>query len=172
MLHYDAAAVATVLLIAPFVVIGVIVLGLAFSSGGRSRRRRSPGGSGVGGAGFKALLPLLFIGLGLAVPAAVIAARSSAIGGTGQLASVEPTPEQQEGKILFGSNCASCHSLAAANARGATGPVLDDLGQLTRERVLSAIKNGGSGDLRMPAGLLEGKDAENVAAYVSRVAGR
>lgn len=161
----------TALLIAPFIVVGVIVIALAFSSGGRGRRQRASGGSAVGGAGFKALLPLLFIGLGLALPAAVIAARTSALGGTGQTASVEPTPELLEGKMLFGQNCASCHTLAASNARGATGPVLDDLGQLTPQRVRSAIKNGGSGDLRMPAGLLEGKDAENVAAYVSRVAG-
>ena len=117
-------------------------------------------------------MPVLFIGLGLALPAAVIAASTSAIGGTGQLASVEPTPDLEEGKILFGQNCASCHSLAAVNARGATGPVLDNLGQLSRERVLAAIENGGSGDLRMPAGLLEGKEAEHVADYVSRVAGR
>ena len=162
----------TVLLIAPFVVIGIIVVALAMSSGGRRRGRGSSGGSAVGCSGFKALMPVLFIGLGLALPAAVIAASTSAIGGTGQLASVEPTPDLEEGKILFGQNCASCHSLAAVNARGATGPVLDNLGQLSRERVLAAIENGGSGDLRMPAGLLEGKEAEHVADYVSRVAGR
>jgi cytochrome c551 len=53
-----------------------------------------------------------------------------------------------------------------------TGPNLDELGGLDKERVLTAIKNGGSGSGRMPAGLLEGEDADAVATYVANVAGR
>ena len=56
-------------------------------------------------------------------------------------------------------------------AQGVTGPDLDDLG-LDRQRVLNAIKRGGTGDGRMPAGLLQGEDAENVARYVAQVAGQ
>ena len=53
-----------------------------------------------------------------------------------------------------------------------TGPNLDELGGLDKERVLNAIKIGGTGTGRMPADLLSGEDAEAVAAYVSEVAGR
>ena len=42
----------------------------------------------------------------------------------------------------------------------------------TAERVLNAIRRGGTGDGRMPAALLEGEDAEAVAAYVAKVAGQ
>ena len=38
--------------------------------------------------------------------------------------------------------------------------------------MLNAIERGGTGDGRMPAGLLEGEDAEAVALYVSKVAGQ
>ena len=58
------------------------------------------------------------------------------------------------------------------SATGVTGPNLDELSGLDRERVLNAIENGGTGQGRMPAGLLRGQDAEDVAAYVARVAGQ
>lgn len=165
----------SVILLAPFVVLGLAVLYLAFSGGGggRSDRRRSRPSAPAGiGAGFKAGISVLLLVLGLAVPVAIVAAREQAVGGVGQLTSEKPDAELAEGKILFGQNCASCHSLAAVNARGATGPNLDDLGQLSQERVLNAIRNGGTGDLRMPAGLLEGGEAEAVADYVSKTAGQ
>jgi hypothetical protein len=38
--------------------------------------------------------------------------------------------------------------------------------------VLNAIKRGGTGTGRMPPQLLDGPDAEAVAAYVAAVAGR
>ena len=58
------------------------------------------------------------------------------------------------------------------NARGVTGPDLDDIGEVSQERVLNAIRNGGTGQDRMPAGLLEGEEARDVAEYVSEVAGQ
>lgn len=160
-------------LLSPFVLIGVIVLFFAFSGGTRRRGRRHPRARSPGtGAGLKFAVAVVAVGLGLAVPVAVIAARSAGLGRSGQLADEELTPELREGKVLFGQNCASCHSLAASNAQGATGPNLDELGRLSQERVLGAIRNGGTGDLRMPAGLLEGDQADALSAYVSAVAGR
>ncbi|MBC7643633.1 MAG: cytochrome c, partial [Thermoleophilia bacterium] len=58
--------------------------------------------------------------------------------------------------------------LADANTNGAVGPNLDDL-QPTRETVEAQIANGGGG---MPAGLLHGQDAKDVAAYVGSHAGK
>jgi mono/diheme cytochrome c family protein len=53
-----------------------------------------------------------------------------------------------------------------------TGPNLDELSGLDKERVLQAIKRGGTGTGRMPPELLSDSDAEAVAAYVGAVAGR
>ena len=158
--------------LAPFVLIGVVTVVFAFSGGTRrrGRRRQRPRTSGTG-TGFKFGVTVVALGLGLAVPAAVIASRSAGLGRSSQLADRDMSMQLREGKILFGQNCASCHSLAASNARGATGPDLDQLGRVSPQRVRNAIANGGTGDLRMPAGLLEGEQANAVSAYVSAVAG-
>lgn len=155
--------------LAPFVILGIGVLFVAFSGGpGRARQAYLTGG----GRSFRMALVLLYVALGIAVPALVIVGREDSVGATGPLASAEPDPQLEEGKDLFLENCASCHTLSAVNARGVTGPSLDELAPLDQERVLSAIETGGTGENRMPAGLLEGEEAEAVAAYVSRVAGR
>jgi mono/diheme cytochrome c family protein len=157
------------LVLAPFVLLGVGVLFVAFSGGpGRARQAYLTGG----GRGFRIVLVLLYLGLGIAVPAAVIAGREEAAGSGGPLASTQLPSELERGKELFLETCAGCHNLDAPNARGVTGPDLDSLAPLDEERVLNAIEIGGTGENRMPPGLLEGQDAEDVAAYVARVAGR
>ena len=80
--------------------------------------------------------------------------------------------KEELGKQLFIQNCKSCHTLEAVQAHGVTGPNLDELGGLDKQRVLNAIKRGGTGTGRMPPGLLEGEDADAVATYVADVAGR
>jgi len=102
----------------------------------------------------------------------VIADREPSEGGTEPLQHEEASSGIEEGKELFRQTCASCHTLAAANARGVTGPDLDEIGEMTEDRVLGAIELGGTGQKRMPAGLLEGDDAEAVAKYLTAVAGK
>jgi mono/diheme cytochrome c family protein len=155
--------------IGPFLAVGIIVIFIAFSG--------SPGAAREayltrGGRFFTFAIVLLYVGLGIAVPAAVIAARGESEGGVGPLRTEQATSEDEEGKDLFIASCKSCHTLAAVQAHGVTGPDLDDLGGLDKERVLNAIENGGTGQKRMPAGLLEGADAEAVAEYVAKVAGQ
>ncbi len=158
-----------VLFLAPFVVLGIGVLFVAFSGGpGRARQAYLT----RGGRGFRVAVVLLYIALGIAVPALVISGREENLGASGALASAEDSEDLEQGKALFLQNCASCHDLDAANANGVTGPDLDDLAPLDEERVLNAIEIGGTGENRMPAGLLVGEDAEAVAAYVAEVAGR
>jgi mono/diheme cytochrome c family protein len=157
------------LVIGPFLVLGLIVTFIAFAG--------SPGAAREayltrGGRGFTFVIVLLYVGLGIAVPAAVIAARGESEGGVGPLRTEKASASDEHGKELFITTCKSCHTLAAVQARGVTGPDLDDLGGLDRERVLNAIENGGTGQGRMPAQLLEGEDAEAVARYVARVAGQ
>jgi mono/diheme cytochrome c family protein len=79
-----------------------------------------------------------------------------------------PPPSAAPGGDLFAETCGSCHTLAAAGTSGAVGPNLDDL-QPDQALVLSTIQNGAGA---MPAGLLEGAEAEEVAAYVAANAGR
>jgi mono/diheme cytochrome c family protein len=118
------------------------------------------------------LVPILYLALGVGVPAAVIATRGEAEGGVGPLRTTSLSGQDERGKELFRQTCASCHSLRAVNARGVTGPNLDMIGEVTRQRVLNAIRIGGTGQKRMPSGLLRGKDAQDVADYVSKVAGQ
>lgn len=152
-----------------FLLLGAGVLFVAFS-GGPSRAREAYLTRGRGF--FKVVLPLIYIGIGIVVPAIVIANGDESEGGTGRIAHVKPDPATKKGKLLFRQTCATCHTLSAVNARGVTGPNLDEIGQVTRQRVLNAIKIGGTGDERMPAGLLTGQNAAAVAAYVSKVAGQ
>ena len=153
----------------PFVLLGIAVIFVAFTGGpGRARDVYLT----RGGPAFRVLIPLLYIGLGIGVPAAVIASRGESEGGTGKSRSASLSARDEEGKRIFRQTCASCHTLSAVDARGVTGPDLDQLGDLTKERILSAIRVGGTGQGRMPAGLLEGEEAQAVADYVSKVAGR
>jgi mono/diheme cytochrome c family protein len=157
------------IVLVPFVLFGVAVMFIAFSGGPSAAREAY---LTKGGRFFTLAMVLLYVALGVAVPAAVIAGRGEATGGTGGLRSEEPTPKEELGKQLFIQNCKSCHTLAAVQAHGVTGPNLDELGGIDKQRVLNAIKNGGSGSGRMPAGLLTGEDADAVATYVADVAGR
>ena len=152
-----------------FLILGAGVIFVAYSGGpGQAREAYLTGGRGF----FKLVLPLIYLGIGIAVPAIVIANGNESEGGSGRLADVKPNAVQKKGKQLFRQTCATCHTLSAINARGVTGPNLDEIGQITKQRVLNAIKIGGTGDKRMPAGLLTGKNAEAVAAYLSKVAGQ
>jgi cytochrome c6 len=81
----------------------------------------------------------------------------------------------QDAKTLFQTNCGTCHTLAKAGTDGVVGPNLDDIlvaGQpeANYDRILNAIDNGVGG--RMPADILSGESAEEVADFVSRVAGQ
>jgi cytochrome c553 len=158
-----------VLVLAPFVVVGIGVLFIAFAGGAGAAREMY---LTRGGKIFTLVIVVLYLALGVVVPAVVIASRGEAEGGVGALRTEEPTAQDENGKILFVQNCKSCHNLDAVQATGVTGPDLDELGGIDRERVLNAIENGGTGQGRMPAGILQGEDAEDVAVYVSKVAGQ
>jgi cytochrome c551/cytochrome c550 len=83
---------------------------------------------------------------------------------------------------LFQTNCGTCHTLARGASDGVVGPDLDarlaaagpatDAAavEATQQRVMTAIEDGVGG--AMPAGILEGANAETVANFVARVAGR
>jgi len=92
-----------------------------------------------------------------------------------------PTANLVQGKILFSEKCGSCHTLSHANTSGTTGPNLDDA--FMQDRIDGVKSNSIEGLIDywihypdtqgvMPAGLLKGQDAQDVAAYVSAVAAK
>jgi cytochrome c553 len=156
----------------PWILVGLVVIFISFSGGpGRAREAYMTRGGRV----FVLLVVLIYLGIGIAIPAVVIASRGTHVGNSSQLSQdlvrSEP-PLVQQGRTLFIESCAACHNLDAVNARGVTGPDLDKIGTVTPARVLSAIKIGGTGQRRMPAGLLQGQNAQAVAHFVSTVAGK
>jgi cytochrome c553 len=155
--------------LSPFLLLGVAVLFIAFSGGpGKAREAYLT----RGGRGFKIAIPVLYLVLGVVVPALILAGRGQAAGGNGSLESADLSVEDERGKDLFRQACASCHNLDAVNASGVTGPDLDEVGEMSPERVIGAIEKGGTGQDRMPAKLLPAEDASAVAEYVSKVAAR
>jgi mono/diheme cytochrome c family protein len=94
----------------------------------------------------------------------------------------------EEGQSLFQTNCGNCHTLYAAGTDGNFGPDLDVLLaeagvpegegaeetiEATKGRVLNAVEAGvdSSTPGRMPAGILSGEQAEEVAEFVANTAG-
>ena len=151
----------------PWVLVGIGVIFVAYSGGpGRARQAYLSRASGT----FKITVLVIYLGIGVAVPAIILASRGVAQGATSKLETKSASAQLQKGKTLFRATCASCHTLAAVNARGVTGPDLDRIGKITPARVLSAIKIGGTGQGRMPSGLLQGAYARDVALFVSTVA--
>ena len=100
-----------------------------------------------------------------------------------QVGGIKLTASEKRGREIFGERCALCHTLAAANAVGKVGPNLDVI-QPTQQLVLHTIENGclqnppaGSqeaclGEGTMPADVVQGVDAQDVAQFVAKVAGK
>jgi mono/diheme cytochrome c family protein len=85
------------------------------------------------------------------------------------------------GKALFTENCGSCHILGRAGTQGRTGPSLDAAfrtaladgeGRQTIQGIVHAQILHPRKSSVMPAGLVKGEDAEDVAAYVAYAASR
>ena len=90
-------------------------------------------------------------------------------------------PDLANGKELFVQKCASCHVLERANARGIVGPNLDEAFDtarregFTKDTVYGVVHRQIANVRRnsaMPANLVEGTDAKDVARYVAEVAGQ
>jgi len=88
----------------------------------------------------------------------------------------------RRGAVLFNDRCSGCHSLQAADSFGSkppgdikTGERTDgpnfNVRKETREDVLYAIRNGGFSGAIMPANIVVGPDARDVALFLERYAG-
>ena len=112
----------------------------------------------------------------LAALAVATAALVSGCGAVDHLSASEGDPSN--GKTLFSQKCASCHVLADANAKGTIGPSLDAAFASVRLQKFdeSTIRDVVRGQIAypeepMPAELVVGDDADDVAAYVGKCGG-
>ena len=147
----------------------IFVIALSGGPGGaRERVLQTQTRRGRRSAGL--ILGAVFVGMGIAVPTIVIAGNQDDNNKAGR-ARVKLTASEEKGRELFGRTCNECHTLAAANTVGKVGPDLDKL-KPPKSLVLDAIANGRARGIgRMPAQLLQGRDATDVAEFVSRVEG-
>jgi cytochrome c551 len=171
---------ATVFVLA-FITAGLGTVFVAMRAGSRSSSKAPSRGSR------RALvigLPILFVIVGVGVPAIVLANnhRDHADIGPGGLVLTDnhhTNIDEVSGREAFAQHCSTCHTLHGANAVGKVGPNLDlligGLGGTQQSRaafVLGAINQGrerGAG--QMPAQLVVGRQATDVANFVAAVAG-
>jgi mono/diheme cytochrome c family protein len=106
-----------------------------------------------------------------------------AVTGCGETVDVPKTnPAVHHGAILFKQRCAGCHTLDVAATQGSTpsgmvqgaertdGPNFN-VRKETHADVLFAIRNGGFSGSIMPANVVVGRDAQDVATFLARYAG-
>ncbi|MCW2986600.1 MAG: c-type cytochrome [Conexibacter sp.] len=118
-----------------------------------------------------------------ALCAAIVAAvpALSACGGV-----KDPQADVVAGKQLFVSKCGSCHTLSRAGTKGTTGPNLDQAFQqslkegfgvtavrgVVYKQILYPNRLKNMDGIKMPAKLVSGQDAHDVAAYVASVSSK
>lgn len=124
---------------------------------------------------------VVYVGFGVALP--IVFLTGNHANANRQVGGIRLTTAEKRGRELFGAHCGVCHTLAAANAVGKVGPNLDTI-KPTDSLVLHTIQYGclqnpppGSqqsclGQGTMPANIIQGRDASDVAAFVAKVAGR
>ena len=87
----------------------------------------------------------------------------------------------QRGARLFAERCAGCHTLAAVGGEGSSFTIKDrertdgpNFNVRTEEvdQVLYAIRNGGYSGAIMPQNIVTGSDAQAVAEFLAKYAGR
>ncbi|MEA2323770.1 MAG: cytochrome [Solirubrobacteraceae bacterium] len=162
------AVITALAFVIAFIVIGLAVVFAAFS-GARRGAARVAGPSRGNRKAVAGVVGLVVLLLGVVVPGLVVANGESADSAPG---GVQLTAAEQSGREVFRERCATCHTLSASNAVGKVGPNLDAL-HPPKALTLDAIKNGRArGQGQMPAALVDGEDADDVAAYIAKVAGR
>ena len=124
---------------------------------------------------------VLVLVLAVVIPFAAFRAK-----GDGDSGETEVPASLQGAQSLFVVNCGTCHALASAGTDGnyapnldellaASGPLEEDSIKSTEGRVLNAIENGVDSSTtpgRMPAGILNEEQAQEVSEYVARTVGR
>ena len=119
------------------------------------------------------------------LPACVLVASLVLSGCLGEKEKIEVAKDDptRHGAVLFRERCSGCHTLDASGSRGSkpegqvsggertNGPNFNTRTE-SREDVLFAIRNGGFSGAIMPANIVVGRDAESVAAFLAKYAGK
>ena len=172
-----------VLLFAAFwVVLGFLVFFFGIRGGpGAALETPDARGSRAARRAMAWVFVVVYITFGAVLPALFLIGNHNSA--NGQVGGIKLTVAEKHGREIFGERCGLCHTLAAANSVGKVGPNLDVI-QPTEQLVLHTIRYGclanppmGSqeaclGEGTMPADVVQGIDAENVAKFVSKVAGQ
>lgn len=160
-----------------------VVLGLGmFLIAARRGRGPSPTAQKRGSNRFVGFaFAFMVVVFGIGIPAAILI--GNRVNASAQVGGYRLTAGEKTGRELFGQHCAVCHTLAAANAIGKVGPNLDEV-RPAASLVLHTINNGclpnapsGSAEQClgygvMPANVVTGNNARDVANFVAQVAGR
>ncbi len=172
----------TWLFVAFWVLLGVGVFFVAVRGG--LRAAREPFQAQTHGARRTAgmIFVVLYVAFGIALPVVFLIGNHD--NANGQVGGNRLTPAMKHGRLLFGEHCGVCHTLTAANAIGKVGPNLDVL-KPSESLVLHTIQygcvpnpppgdntQGCLGQGVMPAVILQGQQAQDVAKFVAQVAGR
>jgi mono/diheme cytochrome c family protein len=120
----------------------------------------------------------------LAITGALVATAAGAVacGSQGISSEISSQPANvQHGAQLFSQRCSGCHTLGVVGAQGTTdnvrqrervdGPNFNTRRE-TADNVLYAIRNGGFSGAIMPENIVVGSDANDVAAFLSKYAGK
>jgi mono/diheme cytochrome c family protein len=101
----------------------------------------------------------------------------------GEIEVPESDQVAHQGAVLFNERCSGCHTFDAANAHGSkpegqlqpgertNGPNFNTR-KVSRDDALFAIRNGGFSGAIMPANVVTGKEAEEVADFLSKYSGK
>jgi mono/diheme cytochrome c family protein len=172
---------ASTLFIALWVVLALGVFFIAVRGGLRGVRAPFQAQSFAARRAAGILFTFVVVGFGIVLPLVFLTGNHA--NANGQVGGYKLTAAEKQGRQLFGEHCAVCHTLAAANAIGKVGPNLDTI-QPTERLVLHTITYGclqspppGSqenclGEGTMPADIIQGQQAIDVAKFVAKVAGR
>ncbi len=154
-----------------FVVLGLGTVFVAMRGGPKGASDALHSESRAGRRGMNLGIAAMMAVFGAGVPALVLldARDEQASAGPG---GTRLNTDLQNGRDLFATYCATCHSLDDANAVGRVGPDLDVLRPAAALSVNAIQEGRARGMGQMPAQLLDGDDAKDVALYVEKVAGR
>jgi len=163
---------ATAAFIAFWIIVGLVLFLLALRGGPRGVRATLQSQTRAGNRTALIGFSIFYVAVGIALPIALGIGNGDSADAHIDGQTVTLTNQEREGRELFGANCANCHTLAAAHASGPVGPNLDVLrppAELVYDAIIRGRMRGGG---TMPAGLLDGANAEAVAAFVAATAGR
>ncbi len=105
----------------------------------------------------------------------------SACGSESVNVSSDASASVQNGARLFAERCSSCHTMDVAGAQGSATKVSDrervdgpnlNVRKVCYDAALYALRNGGASGAIMPANIVVGQDARDVATFIDEYSGQ